>query len=175
MKTLMLLAIFLLAGPALAAKSPAPRKARANLHDSSGKSVGVVNLFETPRGLQIRIQAQGLKPGSHGIHFHEKGTCEGPDFKSAGSHFAMPETKHGLLNTEGGPHLGDLPNLEVGADGHVRTTLSTNRVTLGEGTHSLFKEGGTAVVIHAAADDQKTDPSGSSGDRIACGVVSQVR
>ena len=106
----------------------------------------------------------------HALHVHAVGKCEGPDFKSAGPHFNPEEKKHGTQNPDG-PHAGDLPNFEVGADGRAKTSVVATRVSLGTGTNSLFQSNGTALVIHEKADDNLTDPAGNAGSRIACGAV----
>jgi Cu-Zn family superoxide dismutase len=106
----------------------------------------------------------------HGIHIHNVGKCEGPEFTSAGPHFNPSSKKHGTDNPEG-PHGGDLLNLEVKADGVGKASLLDLNATLGEGPNSIFHEGGTSLVIHASPDDYKTDPSGNSRARIACGVI----
>ena len=114
---------------------------------------------------------QTLAQGVHGIHFHEKGKCKGPDFESAGAHLNPGKKQHGFQNPKGF-HAGDLPNVTVKDDGTVNADLVTNQVTLEKGQpNSLLKKGGTALVIHAQADDYKTDPSGNSGARIACGAI----
>lgn len=142
-----------------------------NLMDGNGKPVGTVELTEEEDALRVMVDAKDLPEGLHGFHFHEKGVCEVPDFESAGGHFNPTEASHGL-DHEGGPHAGDLPNLEVGPDGTAKEEFFVENLTLLDGEeNSLFHEGGTAVVIHAEADDGKTQPSGNSGDRIACGVV----
>lgn len=153
-----------------AAPSVSANAAQAQLIDSTGKQVGTAQLTQTPQGVQIAVQVSGLPAGSHGIHIHDVGVCNAPDFASAGPHFNPTQKKHGLENAEG-PHAGDLQNLEVGENGSGSATLLNERVTLGEGVNSLFGADGSALVIHAGPDDQKTDPSGGSGDRIACGVV----
>jgi Cu-Zn family superoxide dismutase len=112
-----------------------------------------------------------IPAGTHGIHIHETGTCTGPGFESAGGHFNVDQKKHGSMSPNG-PHAGDLQNFTVDSTGHVRINLSDVSVTLAKNApNSLMKTGGTAIVIHAGPDDYKTDPSGNSGARIACGVV----
>jgi Cu-Zn family superoxide dismutase len=143
------------------------------LKDAQGKSVGTVGLFQQGSGVGLKLQLHDLPPGEHGIHFHQNAKCDAPDFKSAGPHLNPDGKKHGLENPEG-HHAGDMKNLTVDAQGKANgVKLQDNDVTLGDGANSLFSNGGTALVIHAKADDMKTDPSGNSGDRIACGVITK--
>ena len=141
-----------------------------NLQDSQGKSVGTATLTSAAHGVSIKLNLHDLPPGVHAIHVHQTAKCEVPDFKSAGAHFNPDGKKHGLQNPDG-PHAGDIPNFNVDANGKARTTVTAANVTLGDDPHSVFSGGGTALVIHAKADDDKTDPSGNSGDRIACGII----
>ncbi|MDW0112458.1 superoxide dismutase family protein [Sporosarcina saromensis] len=138
---------------------------------NEGESVGAVELIQKEDGVMVKLQAEGLPPGPHGIHFHEKGTCETPDFESAGGHFNPTDASHGLEHDEG-PHAGDLPNIEVNEDGTIDTEFLAKNVTLTLGDdNSLLQEGGTALVIHAGEDDGKSQPSGDSGERIVCGEI----
>ena len=145
-------------------------RASAELKNSQGETIGTAILSQSGEGVKVTLEASKLTSGPHGIHFHENGKCDGPDFKTAGSHFNPTKKEHGLDNPKGS-HAGDLPNLAVGKDGRVKTEFKSTGVTLKKGEHSLLKEGGTSLVIHAKADDEKTSPSGASGDRIACGVI----
>jgi len=144
--------------------------AHADIVGAQGQKIGTATFSQTDSGVEIKLDVAQLPPGTHGIHVHSVGACEGPDFKSAGAHLNPYGKKHGAENPEG-PHAGDIPNIEVGGDGQAHTTIIAKGATLGPGANSLFHDGGTALVIHEKADDYKTDPSGNSGNRIACGVI----
>jgi superoxide dismutase, Cu-Zn family len=151
---------------------PSAAKTVVELKDAQGESVGTIILFPRGSGVGLKLELHDLPPGEHGIHFHQNPKCDAPDFKSAGPHFNPEGKKHGLENPEG-HHAGDMLNLTVDANGKADGSLEDKDATLGDGPHSLFSNGGTAIVIHAKADDMKTDPSGNSGDRMACGVITK--
>ena len=146
--------------------------AKASVKGADGADHGTVTLTQTSAGVLIRAELTGLPPGPHGFHLHTTGACE-PPFESAGGHFNPTSAKHGFLD-EAGPHVGDLPNIEVPESGNAVVEHLNAFVSLSpESGNTLFDEDGTSIVVHAGADDYKTDPSGQSGDRIACGVVEQ--
>jgi Cu-Zn family superoxide dismutase len=142
------------------------------LQNGQGKNVGTALLQQSAAGVAIKLNVHDLTPGGHGIHIHQTAKCERPDFKSAGPHFNPDGKKHGLESPDG-PHAGDIPNFVVDVKGKSKATVLAKGVVLGDGANSVFTGGGTALVIHAKADDNKTDPSGNSGDRIACGVITK--
>ena len=161
------LAALALVGVASGAMANVLGAAWADIRSAEGTRLGgaLIPIADDP--LTVRINIGHLAPGRYGAHLHAVGRCEGPDFTSAGPHWNPAGRQHGTLNSQG-HHLGDLPNLEIGADGtgHLEFSIA------GTGRWgNLFDADGASIVIHAAPDDYRTDPSGNSGARIACGVL----
>ena len=149
--------------------APAPvSTARATVRNASGGSVGQATLQQTNAGVLVTGDFSGLPAGTHGIHFHAVGRCD-PDFSAAGPHFNPENKQHGFRNPAGA-HAGDMPNIHVPATGVVRVELLAAGASL-TGHNRVLDGDGTAIVIHELADDYSTDPSGASGNRIACGVI----
>ncbi len=141
----------------------------AALRDSTGKELGTLTLRDDTGGVAVSGRLRELPQGNHAIHLHETGRCE-PPFESAGSHWNPTNRQHGTENPQG-PHFGDLPNLIVDADGSVAVQATTAGGTL-RGVSALLDADSAAIVIHTQPDDNRTDPAGGGGNRIACGVVS---
>jgi Cu-Zn family superoxide dismutase len=151
--------------------APADNTAWAELRRADGEVVGTATFTQIGSALRVLLEVQGLPPGAKGVHVHAVGTCEGPAFTSAGAHFNPDGRQHGALNHPLGPHAGDLPNITLGADGRGRLESTTELMSLGSGPSSVFDADGSAIIVHAAPDDFRTDPTGNSGARIACGVI----
>jgi Cu-Zn family superoxide dismutase len=150
---------------------PAPL-ASAVLKGADGATKGKAWIAGSDGHWELKVEVEGLAAGTHGIHLHTVGACDAPDFTTAGGHLNPQGKQHGSDNPQGA-HLGDLPNLTVGADGKgmLSIHLPGTTATLAP---ALFDADGAAVVVHAAADDYRTDPSGNSGARIACGVLTRT-
>jgi Cu-Zn family superoxide dismutase len=160
----------------MAAKTPKP--VVVHLQDAKGQDAGIATLSAAATGVRIRLNVKNLPPGEHGLHIHQVAKCDPPDFKSAGAHLNPDSKQHGLENASG-PHAGDMPNFMVKPDGTSNQAIIAPNVNMkgADDPHSIFTNGGTALVIHAKMDDQKTDPSGNSDllDSLGFGVVADER
>lgn len=141
----------------------------ATLADAQGNPRGTATVTETGHGLRLVVQGSGLPAGPHGLHIHMVGKCDAPDFTTAGSHWNPTAKQHGRDNPAGA-HMGDFPNLDASADGSGTVEADLHGAALTSGAAPLLDADGAAIVIHATADDYRTDPTGNSGGRIACGV-----
>jgi Cu-Zn family superoxide dismutase len=148
---------------------PPPVRATFAIIDTAGNRIGQVTAVQEASGTLLQLFVRGLPPGRHGLHLHATPVCEPPSFQTATGHLNPTGMKHGRQNPEG-PHLGDLPNLEVNAAGEARFQVRLDSITLASGPRSIGVPG-TALVIHAGEDDERTDPTGNAGARIACAVV----
>ncbi len=156
-----------------AAQASGGQTATATVKAGDGKDLGTISLTEAPHGVLLRLELKGLTPGWHGVHFHEKGDCGTPDFKSAGAHVhTTANVVHGLLNPDGNDN-GDLPNIHAGADGSAMAEIYSTLVSLkgAGGRPALLDADGSAIVVHASPDDHTSQPIGGAGARVACGVV----
>jgi superoxide dismutase, Cu-Zn family len=147
-------------------------KMDVEMFNQTGDSLGTITVSEQPEGVKLEVLLEGLPPGELGLHIHEKGQCDAPDFKSAGNHFNPDDKQHGLLHPEGA-HAGDLPNI-ISEDGKVEAELMAPQLTLKSGEKTtLLPQGGTSIVITEGKDDGMTQPAGNSGQRIACGEITE--
>jgi Cu-Zn family superoxide dismutase len=173
MRTALIASAVLALGLAAAAHAQPASRAIAFAKSQGGGSAGAGTVTEGPRGVLLKLEVSGLTPGWHGVHFHEKGDCSAADFTSAGAHVhGAAAVVHGLLNP-GQTDSGDLPNIFVGADGKAMVEIFSPFVALSQaaGRQNLLDADGSAVVIHASADDHASQPIGGAGARVACGVV----
>ena len=169
-RTLTVIALFAtLSGCVSMADAPTETVGSSELRFANGLPAGNAKLLRGPEQLSLTISVAGLEPGPHGFHLHTVGRCEAPNFTSAGGHLNPYNRDHGTLS-DGGSHLGDLPNLTISSSGSgtAEVVIGGRRdVVLDE----IFDDDGTAIIIHENADDYRTDPSGNAGPRIACGVL----
>ena len=154
---------------------PVEEAPAVSLVGPDGRILGEVRAGDSAQGAVLQVAAQGLPAGEHGMHIHDVGLCEGPAFESAGPHWNPENKQHGLHNPQG-PHRGDLPNVTVGPDGRLEATVTVEGSNLRGSraygfANQIIDQNGAALVIHAQPDDMRTDPSGNSGDRIACAVL----
>lgn len=170
MKTVLLIAgLALVAGCATTTKgvspvAPAKTIASATIRAADGAPLGAAAVTQTPAGLDVTVAGEAMPPGAHGLHIHRIGRCDAPAFTTAGDHWNPDMKQHGLDNPAGS-HRGDLPNLVIGADGRGMVSF-----TLPGDAAAMLDADGSAIIVHAEADDYRTDPSGNSGARIACGI-----
>lgn len=165
MKKFLLIGV-LAAGCASGGRNEEDSFASVNFVDANGQPAGTALLYQTGDGVRVRANLPGLPAGEHGFHFHTVGQCTPPDFTSAGAHFNPTGRQHGHQNAAG-PHLGDLPNVNR----NPMTVSAAGLVVAG--ANGLLDADGAALVVHANADDHRTDPSGNSGARIRCGVINR--
>ena len=149
---------------------PSAQIAGAELRDAAGTRRGQADFTQLENGVRVNIRVTGLQPGAHGAHIHETGACVPPDFQSAGGHWNPYGREHGRANPQG-QHMGDMPNLIVGQDGTGTLQLEIEGARITGGAAAMLDGDGAAIVIHAGADDYRTDPAGDAGGRIACGEI----
>jgi Cu-Zn family superoxide dismutase len=145
-------------------------RATADIIDGQGQAKGKATLVQAKDGIHVEVDGVGLPAGVHAVHIHAVGTCTGPDFTSAGGHWNPELKQHGRDNPQGA-HMGDMPNMEVAADGTGKLKTIIKGAMLSGGKEPLLDSDGAAVVVHATADDYKTDPAGNAGARLACGII----
>lgn len=160
--------------PAVAQQPVAPRQIKVKLLNGAGQDAGFATFKTVKKGVKVKIELKNLPFGEHAVVIHENAVCDPPDFEGAGGHFNPDGKQHGFLNPLG-HHNGDFPaGISLGEDHTGEATFVLSSVSLDpHSPNSLFSKGGTSIVVHKRADDEKTDPSGDSGNRIACGVIKQ--
>ncbi|RWZ54871.1 superoxide dismutase family protein [Halobacillus fulvus] len=166
MKRYVLVLVLLLGGCMGDERSPL----ETSIYNSENDKIGTATFTERSEGTALKLKVEGLEPGVHGVHIHEFSKCDAPDFKTAGNHFNPLNKEHGLMN-EAGSHAGDLPNVEADPGGMVDVELMLPDAKLKEGRDSLLRQEGTSIIIQSGPDDGMSQPSGDSGERIACGKI----
>ena len=167
--------------PAAAQESDQGTPAIADVQDASGHSLGQVVFRQVAEGVEVEGDLHGIPGGAgmHGVHIHEFGSCEPPDFIKAGSHYNPTDRQHGVNNPDG-PHMGDVvnlddpnagSNLDVLPDGTAHLHGLATEASVGPGPLSLLDDDGAPLIIHAGEDDNVSNPAGNSGTRVACGVL----
>ncbi|MDG4658275.1 superoxide dismutase family protein [Ectobacillus antri] len=149
-----------------------PKEVEVKLRNAAGDEVGMATMSEQPGGVKIQVKAKGFDPGPHGFHVHGVGECKAPNFASAGNHFNPDEKEHGLLNARGAEN-GDLPNLMANEQGEIKAEVMAPNISFKEGKKTMYRKSGTALIITENADDGMTQPTGNSGKRLACGVITK--
>ncbi len=172
-RTMLLLPLFVVLAITACGPTQTAQPTTVTLRNIFGSVVGNVIVTEVSDGVKFSFQITGLPAGKHGWHLHAVGKCDTPDFTTAGAHFNPDNKKHGLQSADGS-HAGDSDGLTVSADGAATFEYVNKRVKFAAGAaNSVFQKDGLAIVVHATDDDQKTDPTGNSGGRIACGLILQ--
>jgi superoxide dismutase, Cu-Zn family len=151
-----------------------PKELKVKITTSSGQDAGTATFKTVKKGVKVTLDLKNLPFGDHGVHIHQTPVCDAPDFKGAGGHFNPDGKKHGYMN-DMGHHNGDFPkSVSIGEDHNGTATFVLDSISLDPSApNSILANGGTSIVVHEKADDEKTDPSGNSGNRIACGVIKQ--
>lgn len=169
MRRLFILLIFLLL---VACQTNTTMLVETNIINKDYDIIGKASFQEDPKGVKVKVSLEGLPPGMKGIHIHEFPKCEAPTFESAGNHWNIDDSKHGLMHPEGS-HIGDMPNIEVGSDGKATYEYVLPEATLKDGRGSMFSDGGKSLIIHSNIDDGVSQPAGNAGERIACAVITK--
>jgi Cu-Zn family superoxide dismutase len=153
-------------------RAQGPKEVKIPIVGSKGEDDGFATFKTVKKGVKVSIHLQNLAFGPHGVHIHQNAVCDAPDFKGAGGHFNPDGKKHGYMNPMG-HHNGDMPtNVLVGENHTGEATFTLTSISLDPSApNSLMLNGGTSIVVHEHADDENTDPSGNSGNRVACGVI----